>query len=101
MKLLLCFGIGEKPLLSAGRTTVGLVQEVKTCWWLKVNRKPVRAHALDGASFPHIIRFTYTVDGREYTGRRWVNWNRRCPVKDEKITVHYEEAAPEKYAVLL
>ena len=99
MKLLLCFGIGEKPLLSAGRTTVGLVQEVKTCWWLKVNRKPVRAHALDGASFPHIIRFTYRAEGREYTGSRCVSWAAGCPVAGEEITVYYDAARPERYAV--
>ena len=70
-------------------------------WWLKVNTKAVRNGALDGALFPHIIHFTYHVHGQTYTGKRYVNWNKRCPVKDEHITVHYEEASPEKYAVII
>ena len=94
------FGLGAANAL-AGEETQGTVTRVNTCYWLKVNTTPVRTRPGEGTRYPHIIRFTYTVDGREYTGRRWVNWNRRCPVKDEKITVHHEEAAPEKYAVLL
>ena len=94
------FGIGVSAAI-AGAETRGTVTGVTTCYWLKVNTTPVRTHPGEGARYPHIIRFTYAVDGREYTGRRWVSWNSRCPVKDEKITVHYEEAAPEKYAVLL
>ena len=94
------FGIGVSAAI-AGAETRRTVTGVTTSYWLKVNTTPVRARPGDGARYPHLIRFTYTVDGREYTGRRWVNWNSRCPVKDEKITVHYEEAAPEKYAVLL
>ena len=34
--------------------TIGTVISVKKQWWLKVNTKPVRMHALDGATFPHI-----------------------------------------------
>ena len=39
--------------------TVGTVVSVKKQWWLKVNTKPVRMHALDGATFPHIIKVSY------------------------------------------
>ena len=67
----------------------------------KVNTKPVRRHAGDGASFPHIIHFDYQVAGRSFTGKRWVSWNRRCPVVGERITVHYEEGAPERSAVIV
>lgn len=96
--ILRMFGIGTANAIAGGQTE-GLVTAVKTCWWLKVNTKPVRRHALDGALFPHIIHFTYSVDGQTYKGKRYVNWNKRCPVKDERITVHYERENPEKYAV--
>lgn len=53
------------------KTTVGTVISVKKQWWLKVNTKPVRMHALDGATFPHIITVKYSVNGQEYTRRKW------------------------------
>ena len=31
------------------KETMGTVISVTKQWWLKVNRKPVRAHAMDGA----------------------------------------------------
>ena len=94
------FGIGVTDAI-AGKETKGIVTEVKRCWWLKVNTKAFRRNMFDGALFPHIIHFTYCVNGQSYTGKRYVNWNLRCPVQGEKLTVHYEAAAPEKYAVLL
>ncbi|ERT38252.1 MAG: hypothetical protein Q4F83_11425 [Eubacteriales bacterium] len=33
--------------------TTGTVVSVSKQWWLKVNRKPVRMHTLDGAEFPY------------------------------------------------
>lgn len=94
------FGIGVTNAI-AGEHTEGVVTEVKTCWWLKVNTKPVRRNMFDGALFPHIIHFAYSVDGQTYKGKRYVNWNKRCPVKDERITVYYERESPEKYAVIV
>ena len=94
------FGIGAAKAIAGGQTE-GTVTKVTTCYWFKVNTKPIRTYPGDGAVFPHIIHFAYEVDGFPYTGKRWVMWNKRCPVKDEKITVHYEEAAPEKFAVIL
>ena len=38
------------------KETTGTVISVTKQWWLKVNRKPVRTHAMDGAAFPHIIK---------------------------------------------
>ena len=36
-------------------TTIGIVLCVKKQWWLKVNTKPIRKPALDGATFPQIV----------------------------------------------
>lgn len=98
--LLRMFGIGASGAFAGGQTE-GTVTEVKTCYWFKVNTKPVRTYWGDGAVYPSIIHFTYTVYGQTYHGKRWVHWNKRCPVKGERITVYYEEAAPEKYAVII
>ncbi len=98
--MLRMFGVGTAGAIAGGQAE-GVVTEVKTCYWLKVNTKSVRRNAIDGALFPHIIHFTYTVGGQTYKGKRYVNWNKRCPVKDERITVHYERENPEKYAVII
>ena len=98
--LLRMFGIGVTNAI-AGCRTEGIVTKVDTCYWFKVNTKPIRAYSGDGAVFPHIIHFTYQVDGLTYTGKRWVMWNKRCPVKDERVTVFYEAEAPEKFAVIV
>lgn len=94
------FGIGVTNAIAGGQTE-GTVTEVKTCYWFKVNTKPVRAYAGDGAVYPHIIHFTYNVAGQNYTGKRYVQWNKRCPVKGEKLTVYFEKDKPSKYAVIV
>ena len=100
MKLLRMFGVGTTSAI-AGSETKGIVCKVSTCYWFKVNTKPVRTSASDGAVYPHIIHFTYTVDDKEYHGKRYVQWNKRCPYKEEIITVYYEAEKPENYAVIV
>ena len=94
------FGIGVASAI-AGEQTEGIITQVKTCWWLKVNTKPVRGNMFDGAVFPHMIHFTYTVNGQTHQGKRYVNWNKPCPQKGEKLTVYYEKGNPAKYAVIV
>jgi len=98
--LLSMFGLRTARAMAGGETK-GSVTAVKTCYWFKVNTKPVRTHFGDGARYPHIIHVSYQVAGQTYTAKRWVNWNRRCPVIGEKITVYYEESTPENYAIIL
>ena len=100
MNLLRIFGFGVTNAI-AGNQADGTITEVKTCYWFKVNTKPVRTHSGDGAVYPHIIHFTYHAGGQAYTGKRFVNWNKRCPVKGEKLTVYYEPDNPSHYAVIL
>ena len=52
------------------KETMGTVISVIKQWWLKVNRKPARVHAMDGAAFPHTIKVKYTIDGKEYICRK-------------------------------
>ena len=101
MSILSCFGFGEKRILNDGYTAVGVITSVKKCWWLKVNQKAIRLYALDGAVFPHIIRFTYQVDGKEYSGSRYISWTADCPLIQEEITVYYSKENPSKYALRL
>lgn len=76
--------------------TTGTVISRSKQWWLKVNRKPVRLHALDGAEFPYIIKVRYTVDGTEYTKRKWIPAGDAVPEIGSSVSVVYDETKPSK-----
>ena len=78
------------------KETTGTVISVATQWWLKINTKPVRTHALDGATFPHIIKVQYTVDGNEYIIRKWIRARDPAPAVGSTVTVCYPEKKPGK-----
>lgn len=101
MSMFQMMGLDDRRIMLGGYCVEGKITEVKTCHWLKVNTKATRTNALEGAKFPHIIYFTYNVDGKEYSGTRYVNWNVRCPVENEIVTVYYDVENPAKYAVLI
>ena len=61
---------------------------------MKVNTKPVRTHAMDGALFPRIITYRYAVDGAECTGKRFFGAYDRCPHEGETIRVYDNPAHP-------
>lgn len=78
------------------KETMGTVISVTKQWWLKVNRKPVRAHAMDGAAFPHTINVKYTIDGKDYICRKWIGAGNNVPDKGTTIKVTYWEDKPSK-----
>ena len=83
------------------KETVGTVRSVATQWWLKVNTKPVRMGPLDGATFPHIIKVEYTVEGKTYTRRKWIGAGRPVPAVGSEVTVLYSSEKPGKGMILL
>lgn len=78
----------------------GRVVKVSKQWWLKVNTKPIRTSALDGATFPHIIKVAYEVDGKEYTKRKWIHQSVTPPELDSTVTVAYSETNPKRAKIL-
>ena len=78
------------------KETMGTVISVIKQWWLKVNRKPARVHAMDGAAFPHIIKVKYTIDGKDYICRKWIGAGNNVPDKGTTIKVTYWEDKPSK-----
>lgn len=86
--------------MSVSQTTA-LVTAVKECWWLKINTKPVRSHSLDGAVFPHIITVKYTVNGKEYSKKKYVSYKLPCPGTGDRLTVLYENSRPKKAKIIL
>lgn len=77
--------------------TAGTVLSVKKQWWLKVNTKPVRKHALDGATFPHIVTVKYTVNGVEFVRKKWIKACVIPPSVNDSVTVIYQEDKPKKF----
>ena len=78
----------------------GRVVKVSKQLWLKVNRRPVRLSALDGATFPHIIKVAYEVDGKEYTKRKWIHQSVTPPELDSTVIVAYSETNPKRAKIL-
>ena len=76
------------------KMTTGTVIAATKQWWLKVNTKAVKLHPGDGATFPYIIKVTYTVEGKEYTKRKWINPGKPVPAKGSQVKVFYQEEKP-------
>lgn len=77
--------------------TIGTILSVKKQWWLKVNTKPVRMHALDGAIFPHIVTVKYSAHGNEIIKKKWLKASVTAPSVNQQITVIYREDKPTKF----
>ena len=83
------------------KETTGTVVSVSKQWWLKVNTKPVRMGTMDGATFPHIIKVKYTVDGSEYTKRKWIHAGLPVPQVGGSVSVSYPADEPAKAKILV
>ena len=82
-------------------TTIGTILSVKKQWWLKINTKPIRKHALDGATFPHIVTVKYTVDGNEIVKKKWLKSFVTPPSVNEQVAVIYRTDKPTKFRLEL
>ena len=82
------------------KETVGIVKSVAKQWWLKVNTKPIRMGAMDGATFPHIMKVQYVVDGNTYTKRKWISAGKAVPAVGSNVTVLYYSDKPSKAKIL-
>ena len=67
------------------KETMGTVISVTKQWWLKVNRKPARVHAMDGAAFPHTIKVKYTIDGKDYICRKWIGAGNKALTREQRL----------------
>ena len=76
--------------------TTGTVIKVHKCWYIKVNQKPVRTHALDGAAFPHIVTVEYEANGQKYAKKKFLNYNITCPNVGSNVDVYYNSENPKK-----
>ena len=82
------------------KETIGTVLSVTRQWWLKVNIKPIRRGALDGATFPHIIKVQYVVDGNIYIKKKWIKAGEEVPAVGDRLAVLYCSNIPTKAKIL-
>ena len=82
------------------KQTEGIVVSVKKQWWLSIRTKALRTGPLDGTVFPHIIKVQYTVDGKEYTRRKWIHAGRPVPKLGSAVQVLYDSDKPSKAKVM-
>ncbi len=80
--------------------TKGKIISIKKQWWIKINTKPIRKHPLDGAIFPYIIKYTYTVDNKTYTKRQWLKAGTPIPQLNDQITIIYSIEKPSKSKII-
>ena len=82
------------------KQTTGTITAVTKQWWLKVNKSPVRVLGTQGATYPYVIKATYSVDGKEYTKRKWINAGQPVPKIGSDVQVVYSSEKPSKAKIL-
>ena len=82
-------------------TAIGTILSVKKQWWLKVNTKPIRKNAFDGATFPHIVTVKYIVNGNEIVKKKWLKSFVTPPSVNEQVAVIYRTDKPTKFRLEL
>lgn len=76
-----------------------VVIKVTDCWWMKINRKPMRMHGPDGAQYPHILHLQYSVNGNRYKGCRWLSWTEAAPVVGDTIPILCDASNPKCFVM--
>lgn len=76
--------------------TIGTVVSVSRQWWLKINTKTIRHHALDGTAFPYIIKVAYAVGTKKYIKMKWINPGCPVPAVGSNVQVRYCPEKPSK-----
>ncbi len=90
-----------EKIIAQNNCTTGKVQKVTKSLWLKVNTKPVRTIGTDGALYPHYVTVTYSVDGAEYTKRKYIGLRNNKIGIPEKVKVYYDERNPARCVVMM
>lgn len=89
----------NNKIIAQNNITKGSIIKVTKCWWIKINQKPVRKHALDGATFPYILTFAYTVNSVEYKKRKYIGLRADTIGISRKIDVYYDKDKPSRCAI--
>ena len=99
--MLQMFGFGAKAIFAQNQYAEGVVTAVKPCYWFRVRSRPIRIGYTFDDKYPHMVSFTYTVDGTRYEGKRFLSWTMQPPSEGKRLQVYYHPENPAQYAVQL
>ena len=91
----------NEEIIQQNNRTNGKIEKVTKCWWIKVNTKPVRMHMLDGALFPHLMTFSYTVNGKKYKKTKYIGLREGLIGIFGMVNVYYDKDKPSRCAIRL
>ena len=63
------------------KETTAKVISVSKQKWIKINTKPIRKNSSDSAIYPHIIKISYNVGGKEYIKRKFIGAGWSCQIR--------------------
>ena len=87
--------LGDKQIMS-NEETRGKIIKVKKLWWLKINKKPIRTTSFNNAIFPLVLQVQYSVNNKEYIGKKLVAWDDSFTQVGQDVVVMYNENKPQK-----
>ena len=91
----------KEEIIAQNNCTPGKIVKVKKCWWIKVNSKPVRVNGLDGAIFPHLMTYTYSVNGKKYKKTKYIGLRENLIGIFGTVDVFYDKDKPSRCAIQL
>ena len=81
--------------------TTGKILKVHKCWWLKVNKSPVRINDLDRALFPHLMTVSYSVNGKKYKKTKFIGLRENLIGIFGTVDVFYDKDKPSRCTIKL
>lgn len=81
--------------------TTGKILKVHKCWWLKVNKSPVRINGLDGTLFPYLMTVSYSVNGKKYKKTKFIGLRENLIGIFGTVDVLYDKDKPSRCTIKL
>ena len=81
--------------------TTGKILKVHKCWWLKVNKSPVRLNGVDGALFPHLMTVSCSVNGKKYKKTKFIGLRENLIGIFGTVNVFYDKDKPSRCTIKL
>ena len=92
---------GNEEIIAQNNCTTGKIEKVTKCWWIKINTKPSRLNALDGALFPHLMTVSYSVNGKKYKKTKYIGLKENLTGAFGNVNVFYDKDRPSRCAIQL
>ena len=81
--------------------TTGKILKLHKCWWLKVNKSPVRINGLDGTLFPYLMTVSYSVNGKKYKKTKFIGLRENLIGIFGTVDVFYDKDKPSRCTIKL